>query len=194
MTRIVLIAAATILGASARYILGPWPSFWLLVLLLGLAGMLWRLADALVISRPVGACWLYQGATLAVFAMVAASAWLATFAGLQVPQLLSSVPQDQAANLSGVILGALGSLVAAAWLDSAKKPDGPFWPEARHRAGLRRHFDGDPRLVAHPTPRTSEMEKLYHAVYSAPDTVNGIEGWSFADRILRARVVATFGP
>jgi hypothetical protein len=44
------------------------------------------------------------------------------------------------------------------------------------------------------TPRTLEMDKLYHAVHSAPDRVNGIDGWSFADRILRARVVATFGP
>lgn len=189
MATIILIAAATILGASARYIFGAVPATWMLVVLGIGSVVLWKLADALVRSRPVTATWLYETTWLSVFVIVAASAHVSTWAALSVPGLLGDVPADEAKILSGVILGAIGSLIGAAWLDEAKKPDGRFTPSARQRSALDRAFRNDPRLVS---PREPSMERLYSAVYLDDAGEEGFAGWSLADRLRRARAVATF--
>ena len=190
MAKLVLVASATILGAALRYVIDPVSGAALLFVLWALAWVMGRGADRLVRTRPVMATWLYESGWLLVLATVAGSAFLATQLGLWVPSWVAKVPADEQKALAGVILGALSSLIGAAWLDNARKGEGSLWPEARHKAALGNAFLSDSRLVF---PRDADMEKLYAAVYLSPDRVNGIGGWSLADRLARARVVEVYG-
>jgi hypothetical protein len=197
MFRIVLVAAATILGASARYLL-PGEVLWPAALVVaGVSAAIWLGADHWVRRRPVLATWLYQGGYLAVFALIAGSAALATWLAILVPGLVGQLPQaggaptSETEALTGVILGAMGTLVGAAWLDSAQKPDGTFWPEARQRAALLAAFRHEAKLKSPPGgSRGPEMEQLYAAVFDDPDSDYAIDGWSLEARLQRARVIA----
>lgn len=190
MTKVALIAVATVFGAVARYLAPPLAAFAVLLALWALAVLAGRLAEAWVKTRPMAATWAFESGWVTAFAVVALSTFVATQLGLWVPDWVAQVPEGEQKALSGVILGALSSLIGAFWLDNAKNRDGSLWPEARHRAALGAAFEDDARLEF---PRAPAMEKLYAAVYLAPDLVNGISGWSLADRLARARVVAVFG-
>lgn len=189
MTPIVLVAAATVLGASARSMADPWTAGLWLAGLGAVSAVPWWLADALVRRRPVVATLLYEGSGLAVFVLVAGSAFLAVWPALALPARLAAIPADEARTLSDVILGAVGSLVGAAWLDEAKKPDGRFRPEQRQRRALAGAFADDPRLVA---PRLPEMDRLSAAVYLEGAGPDDFGGWTLPDRLRRAGAVAIF--
>lgn len=190
MTKVVLIAVATVFGTVARYLVPPLAAFVVLLALWGVSVLVGRLAEAWVKTRPLAAVWAFECGWLTVFVMVAMSTFIATQLGLWVPGWVTAVPEAEQKALAGVILGALSSLIGAFWLDNAKNKDGSLWPEARYRTALGAAFQDDERLEF---PRDLGMEKLYAAVYLAPDPVNGISGWTFADRLARARVVAVFG-
>lgn len=80
-----------------------------------------------------------------------------------------------------VLIGAVNSLFAAAWLDSAKDPASSLWPNQRHRLALAETFSG------RNTPAADS--DLYHAVFSDATKDNSVKGWSFLARWKRANII-----
>ncbi len=192
MSRIILVAAAAIIGVLARYLIAPVYAALAVIAILALAWGLVALAKSWVRSRPVVATWLFLASYGVVFGVVAGTAGLATWLAISVPGWLPNVPEGELKTVSGVVIGALNALIAAAWLDNAKDEDGSLWPQARHKSALSDAFAGADKLK---TPmggaRSPEMERLYFAVYGDTADSGQVKGWGFTARLARARIVKT---
>ena len=194
MFHLALVAVATISGVLAGYVVPPVQALLAGAVLLGVGFGCDRLAEGWVRRRPRLASWLYQGMFLAIFAVVALSTGLATWLALKVPGLLPQIPEGELDTVKGVVVGALNALVAAAWLDDAKKgEEGRLWPAARQKTALSAAFADDPKLVI-PLggERSAALQKLFDAVYSPEADDGRITGWSFGDRLARARIIASY--
>ncbi|NKB28688.1 MAG: hypothetical protein GKR99_14515 [Rhodobacteraceae bacterium] len=184
-----LVAVAVVFGALLPYVVDPASQVLVIIAAIVICLVLWFAPTKLLRAAPRFATWLYQGGYVLVFIIIAASTAFASWLAFAVPGWLAAVPEAQQSHVSGVVVGALNALIGALWLDAAKDPESKLWPQGRHRAHLSAAFADVDKLKG---DRDSNMELLYSAIYDDQMTERDITGWSFAARLARAGIIATY--
>lgn len=139
------------------------------------------LGDRCTRSHPILATYLFQALYAGPIAVVALITAFSTWLAVAIPNVVTLSDEAQDKAVEGVVIGALTALLAAGLLDRAKNSESSLWPDARHKAALKKAFSKEPK------PRTDS--ELIHAAFSDSTKDNTVKGWSFTARLKRARLI-----
>jgi len=183
MLNLILVAISILVGVCLRYF-----DYSLIILgcLSALAFIVWlvicRIAVSCVRSWPRTATILFQSWYVVPIVLIVLTTYLTTWLAIELPNWFTQVAATEKKVVTGVILGAINSIFAAAWLDNAKDPNSSLWPNQRHRLALMSAYSGDES----PTPDS----ELYYVVFGDTTKSNDVKGWGFWARWKRAKLIS----
>lgn len=193
---IALVFAATVFGIFTYYATAECTITWLLcaVVIIGF-GCRWYAEHRLLKPEPtratlIAAVPLVYASVAVNFALIALVSWFTLLLTLWLTGQLSAggvleVPEDDAATVSKLVIGAVTGFLGSAFYEEAKNPQSTLWPPQVFKRLISRTFAGHPHISGNDTP------ELYDLLYY-DDTRQGISGWRVvaalrrADRIGRA--------
>ncbi|SMX38990.1 hypothetical protein [Maliponia aquimaris] len=194
MFEAILVFASVLLGALMALFLPWWSALWWLGLPLVAVFAVSRVWPGLVRSRPILAVWL----GLSGYALVILSSATAVYGGVAlsgvvpgwVAGLATGIDADTVKAVSGVLSGAVATLIGALWLDDARSTEGTFWPPGAYKRAIGAAYAGSDLFdVPLGGARRPELERLYAMVYDDRVFDGSTSGWRLAARLSRARAI-----
>jgi hypothetical protein len=161
-----------------------WPFFAIIMFALAVAVMFLLIGRSIIHRHPLRARWLIEFWIVSAICMVAFATSAALWAALSpLSPLLADVAGQERDTISATFIGAVTAYFAFAWTKEIGEARGFFWPSTQFKSALEAAGSRLPVKLPMDSSTTD-------AVFNNHIQGEGVEGWSFKARGVRARIVA----
>jgi hypothetical protein len=148
--------------------------------------LLFRWIGQRVIGRyPIVGFGFIEVWILAAISVVALGTAAILWLTIQAPKWFAAESEERKEAVSGALVGAVTAYLALLWSEDISKGEGWFWPSTQFRNALDRAYTNNPSCPPAPS-------REHDAVYIDRVRDNGPEGWGFAARLGRARIIREY--
>jgi len=152
---------------------------------------------------PVPATWMFLAWQIVPLTFVFLGAFTSAWLSLNIMDFLPITFSDdptfadaiiaEKTTIKSLTITAITTLLAAVVLDAARDPSSEFWPSEQHKRSLKSAYHASPIFDLKADQISKEVKHAIQdlrAAYIGPSTTdNKAHGWSFDDRLHRAKVI-----